>query len=206
MEISSPGTLGDSSQEVSISRTYRYILEAFPRLGRDPTLVEMEKDLHVGRNFIVGILRYLEAKGALRLDPATFRIVDAYPYSAVPTEHRAVLESGGQVYCMCAIDAFYVPFLAESDVAIYSRCFHCQSEIEIRVERQKISVAKPATSVIWDSAASYDCPRTNFFCNEEHLLQWRDSAPGEPGKACSLDAALERGRRAACRIRESFSM
>jgi hypothetical protein len=201
-----PRTPGDSGEDTSIPRMYRYILEAFPRLGRAPARVEMEKDLHLGKDLIVGILISLEAKGALRLDPATLRIMDAYPYSAVPTEHRVFLESGGQICCMCAIDAFYVPFLTESNVTICSRCFHCRSEIEIRVELNRISMAKPATSVIWDSAATYDCPKTNFFCSEEHLLQWRDSEPGEPGKVCPVDTALDRGRRAATQIRESASM
>jgi hypothetical protein len=203
MEDSRDDPPGDVVEDTRIATAYRYILEAFPRLGREPTLVEMEKDLHLRKDVIVDILRSLDGKGALRLDPATSRIVDAYPYSALPTGHRVVFESGEQVHSMCAIDAFYIPFLTESDVAIYSRCFHCRADLEIRVERQKISTVMPATVVIWDSAASYDCPRTNFFCNEEHLRMWRDSVPEEPGQLCSLDAALDRGRKAASRIRQS---
>jgi len=206
MEDSRDDRPGDVAEDTRIATAYRYILEAFPRLGRDPTLAEMEKDLHLRKDVIVGILRSLDAKGALRLDPATSRIVDAYPYSALPTGHRVVFKSGEQVHSMCAIDAFYIPFLTESDVAVYSRCSHCRADLEVRVQGRRISMAKPATLVIWDSAASYDCPKTNFFCSEEHLLGWRNTAPEESGQVCSLDAALDRGRKAATRIRQSIGV
>ena len=198
------GASGDRSKDTKIPMTYRYILGAFPRLGRGPTLAEMETDLSIGKERVLSILMTLQDEGAIRLDPLAVRIMSAYPYSADPTEHTVLLPSGRQVYCMCAIDAFYVPFLTGSTVCIRSRCFHCLSQIEIRVTRNQISVARPATSIIWDSAASDDCPKTNFFCSEEHLFQWWNGAPEEPGKTCSLDAALERGKIAVSRIREAF--
>jgi len=190
----------DSSEPVTTRMAYGYILEFFRRLGREPTLNEMEKDLHLGADTVVGSLKSLENKGLVRLDPVTSRIMDAYPYSAVPTRNRVLFEDGRRVYCMCAVDAFYVPFLTGSNVIISSRCFHCREEIKIGVERQIVSLARPATAVVWNSTAPYDCPKTNFFCSEEHLLQWRDNAPDEPGQIYSIDAALDAGMRAARRI------
>jgi hypothetical protein len=190
-------------EDMKIAMAYRCILESFPRLGRGPTMTEMAAGLRIGKDRVLSIMMALQAAGAITFDQSAMRIMNAYPYSADPTEHTVHLPSGGQVYCMCAIDAFYVPFLTESSVHVRSCCFLCRSEIEVRVARNKVLAARPATSVIWDSAASDDCPRTNFFCSEEHLFQWRNSAPEEPGKMCSLDAALDRGRIAVSRIREA---
>jgi hypothetical protein len=101
---------------------------------------------------------------------------------------------------MCAIDCFYVPFLTGSDITIQSRCQLCGTAIHVRIERKKLQMVVPVATVVWDSEASYDCPKTNFFCTERHLEEWRASARDEPGSIRSLDEALERGREAATRI------
>ncbi len=194
---------GGSSEPIATRITYRYIIDAFPRLGREPTLSEMERDLGLARDLIADALRALEAKGVLRVDPLTGRIMDAYPYSSVPTRHRVVFEDGTRLFCMCAVDCFYVPFLTGLDLTIQSRCFHCRAQIEIVVQGRRLSTAEPATTVIWSSEAAYDCPKTNFFCRQEHLLRWRNSAPSEPGHVRSLDSALEGGEQAAWRIEQS---
>ncbi|NIQ78385.1 MAG: mercury(II) reductase, partial [Anaerolineae bacterium] len=113
-------------------------------------------------------------------------MADAYPYSPTPTSHLVRLGTGVRVYCMCAIDCFYVPFLTGSDITIESRCHLCGTGIHVRVERGKILMVVPVTTVVWDSEASYDCPKTNFFCSEGHLVEWRTSAPDEPGRIRSL--------------------
>ena len=153
---------------------------------------------------IIDNVRALEADGALRLDPESSCILDAYPYSAVPTKHTVQLEGGPKLYCMCAIDVFYVPFLTESDVSIESRCQCCDSVIHIGVESGAITEVDPSATAVWDSAATYDCPLTNFFCSKEHLELWLKDHPEEPGKQIVLTMALERGRTAAARIRRGL--
>ncbi len=197
---------GNGSEHSSIRMAYRYILEAFPRLGRVPTLLEMEQGLHFSEALIADILESLEAEGALRHDPTTLRILDAYPYSAAPTRYGVVLGNGRHVYCMSAIDAFSVSFLTNSEVTIHSRCSCCQAQIRIGVARSEVSMAEPKTSIVWDSASAYDWPKTNFFCSQAHLRRWRGRTPGESGQVCCLDAALSRGRKAANRIRRSVGL
>jgi hypothetical protein len=169
---------------------YWYILERFLQLGRSPTLEEMERDLVFPREEIKDILDSLVAAGAIRVQPATHAILDAYPYSGVPTRHRVELDGGTSFCCMCAVDTFYVPFLVERDLTIRSRCFGCRADVEVRVERRAIRAARPEQTVIWNSTASYDCPKTNFFCCEAHLLKWREEAPDEPGQVYTLADAL----------------
>jgi hypothetical protein len=105
---------------------------------------------------------------------------------------------------MCAIDAFYVPFLTGADVRIDSCCHYCGSGIQTSVKHGAVEGTAPSTTVIWDSAAPYDCPSTNFFCREEHLQLWLRGAPEEPGRMVDLGTALERGKDAAARIRRDI--
>ena len=197
------GPLRDSNELIKIRMTYWYILEAFAKVGRAPTVEEMGRDLLLRRDQIICILKSLAAKEALRIEPTSYMILDAYPYSGVPTRHRIYLDNGRRLYCMCAIDTFYVPFLTEYDLTIRSHCFHCRSEVEISIERGEISTAKPSHSVVWNSTSSYDCPKTNFFCSEAHLLKWREKVPDEQGQLYTLAEALSAGKRAANRIKQS---
>lgn len=103
---------------------------------------------------------------------------------------------------MCAIDCFYVPFLTGRDIGITSSCHLCRGRIEIGVQGARLSGVAPPTTAVWDSDAPHDCPKTNFFCCDAHLQEWRAGAPDEPGRVCSLDRALERGRTAAARIKQ----
>ena len=197
------GPLKDSNEPIKIRMTYWYILDAFPRLGRSPTIDEIGKDLLLRRDKIMSIIDSLMAKGALRVEPTSYMILDAYPYSGVPTRHRVHLDNVVSLYCMCAVDAFYVPFITGYDLIIRSHCFYCRSEIEISIKQDKISRAKPSQTVAWNSTAPYDCPKTNFFCSEKHLLKWQEKTPKEPGQLYTLAEALSAGKRATDRIKQS---
>jgi hypothetical protein len=103
---------------------------------------------------------------------------------------------------MCAIDCFYVPSLTDSDVTIYSTCHVCEREIEVQIAGQQALAVEPTSALVWDSDAPYDCPKTNFFCHQMHLDEWREQVPNELGEVCSIDRALQRGRVAAARIKQ----
>lgn len=197
------GPLADDCESVRTRVVYWHILEAFPNLGRAPTIQDIERDLFFQREQVIDILDALAARGALRVEPASHMILDAYPYSGVPTRHRVVFDNGTSLYCMCAVDTFYVPFLTQRDLTIHSHCFYCRRPIEIRTEGCAIVRAEPSDCVVWNSASSYDCPMTNFFCAEEHLLKWREDAPDEQGRILTLGEALSAGERAVERMRQS---
>jgi len=179
---------------------YRYIMESFRRLGRAPSLEEAAEDLNLSEGSVLDAVGALEGDGLVKSDPTSHWIADAYPYSARRTDHTVTLESGTDVFCMCAIDCFYVPFLGSPDLTISSRCHSCGRNIRIRVERQKVTTVEPAATVMWDSAASYDCPKTNFFCGTTHLEEWRKREPDEPGRICSVEEGLRRGALGAAHI------
>jgi hypothetical protein len=199
--------MSDAEPLTAVERNiYRHIMDSFQRSGRASTAVEMATALHVEQAAVLDTLRSLERQEALRLEPDSCAILDAYPYSGVPTSHTLILDTGVPVYSMCAIDAFYVPFLTNSDVTIQSRCFYCGADLQIRVVGNKLVHEEPHGIVVWDSQAHYDCPKTNFFCGNTHLTRWRKSSPEEPGQVCTLDEALERGSEAATRIRKAFGL
>lgn len=197
------GQLRDSNASVKTRMTYLYILDSYAKAGQAPTVDDIERDLFIQRDQIMSILDSLVAKGKLRVVPTSSVILDAYPYSGVPTRHRVYLDNGMILYCMCAVDTFYVPFLIGCDLTIRSHCLYCRSEIEIIIERHKICRAKSPHSVVWNSTASYDCPKTNFFCSKKHLMKWREKNTDEPGQIYTLLEALGAGKRGADRIRQS---
>jgi len=196
--------LWDGTESLKMRLTYWYILESFRLTGHVPTPEELEQELLLGKSQIQTILNALSDKEVIRLDSESRRILDAYPYSSLPTRHRVRLSNGTEIYSMCAIDAFYVPFLADCDITIRSRCFFCRSDIEIAVERKRVSRASPASLMIWNSAAPYTCPSTNFFCSEEHLSRWREGSPGEPGQVFTVSDSLERGKKAVAGMKQSI--
>lgn len=199
------GPPGQHDENADLRLTYSYVLAAFLRFGRAPSSSEIAGDLLLAEEAVLDNLKGLQDRGALRLDSDDSSILDAYPYSAVPTKHAVELPSGAVRHCMCAIDVFYVPFLIGSDVGIESRCHYCDVPIQISVVDGAISHVDPVPAVVWDSAAEYDCPLTNFFCSEGHLRLWRDRFPDEPGQQLDLMMALERGKVAAARIRAELT-
>lgn len=177
------------------------VLKSFPRSGTAPTPEELEEDLRLDGEQVRAVLLRLQASGFLRVDTRSGRIAEAYPYSSFPTRHEVSWAEGKQVYCMCAIDTFYVPFLNESDVRIRSICLHCETEIRLRVERERVCFVEPPGTLIWHSEAEYDCPNTNFFCNLDHLRAWRVRFPEERGRVCAVEEGLARGKEAVEQIR-----
>ena len=195
--------LSNDPDSVKMRMVYWYILETFPHLGRAPTIEEIERDLLFDRDQIVCTFKSLETKGTLRSDSKSYRILDAYPYSGVPTRHRISLDKGENLYSMCALDVFYIPFLTDYDLTVRSHCFHCRCEIELRIEQNKISKASPTNTVVWHSASSYDCPKTNFFCSEDHLSKWREKEIKDEGQIYTLTEALKKGKDVADRMMRS---
>ena len=199
------GPLRHHDENADLRLTYSYILATFLRFGRAPSISEIATDLRLAEEAVLDNLKALENRGALRLDSENSSILDAYPYSAVPTKHTVQLPSGAVRHCMCAIDVFYAPFLIGSDVSIESHCFYCDAVIHISVANGAVAHLDPPATVVWDSAAEYDCPLTNFFCSEDHLRLWRDGFPDEPGQQLDLTKALDRGKVAAARIHRELA-
>jgi hypothetical protein len=82
------------SGDAGVRRTYGFVLEYFRRFGNAPSPAEVSVKLQCGEDDAKANLRALEHMGALRLDTSSDAILDAYPYSAVPTRHIVRFEGG----------------------------------------------------------------------------------------------------------------
>lgn len=66
-----------------------------------------------------------------------------YPVSALPTRHRVYLADGRSFHAMCAIDALGSAFTFRQDIAIRSRCSHCETPIRMEVFDGRLAGMEP---------------------------------------------------------------
>jgi Alkylmercury lyase len=101
-------------------------------------------------------------------DPATARLLGAYPFSAIPRGHKVQLAGGPTVEAYCAIDALGIPAMLDRDVVISSRDPHTREPIRITVTNGQASWHPDNTVVVVGSdrscgpSACCRCPYITF--------------------------------------------
>lgn len=180
----------------------RAVLRLFARLGRAPLFHEVAAEAGIARADLPAVLAALAKRDLLTLANGEERIAAAYPFADCDRGHRVTC-AGRRLYAMCALDALGLGAMLNADAAIVSACRVCGVEIRIVTEDRGRRLARvfPQASVVWASLAYADacaagsmCPRTAFFCSDEHLWSWRRGNPDERGYRLDLAAALEVGR------------
>lgn len=179
----------------------KYILREFVRSGRPPDIKEIAEGLTLSSIDVVNqtIEKLEEADILLRKGD---NIVCAYPFSAIETPHKVILEDGREVYALCATDALGIHFMLAKDVTILSRCPECNKEIRVAAKDGKIDSYHPDGTIEFVSNRETDrftaealCPFINFFCSTGHLEEWRERNPEyRSGEIYSLSEALEHGK------------
>lgn len=178
------------------------ILRAFAAAGTAPSVRELAHRLGLPVEPVIAACRTLAACDLIVWKDETRHILSAYPFSGVPTAHQVLLAEHTASYAMCAIDALGIPFMLGQAARVRSACFFCHMPVTVEIDGSVLHRAHPATIVVWDSdqdgscVAEVRCPLMNFFCHEEHLRQWRATAPQEQGTRLSLTEALELGKAA----------
>jgi hypothetical protein len=148
------------------------------------------------REDIKAALATLHETGAIYLRDEA--IVAAYPFSLVPTPHRATI-AGVTVYANCAVDALAVPPMADGPTHVSSACGHCGIPITVTMRGDRIVESQPAAPVVFypdkDCCASGPavlarCPHIQFFCGRDHAARWQETCPELYGTVLGLaDAA-----------------
>ena len=182
---------------------HRFILETFATTGHAPTLEDIQAKLQLTSvEEAEALIAELEEKGCVHRKAGDRTVTHAYPFSNEPTPHRVHLADGPQVYAMCAVDALGMPFMLKRDAEIHSHCTHCQDELTVHIQHEKVTHHSPVGLVVWlppvqDKcvAATDLCPSVNFFCSAVHLNQWRAAHPEKRGEMLTLEQALGRGRK-----------
>jgi hypothetical protein len=112
--------------------TYRMFVE----LGRGPAVDEVAHASGLPTSEVEAGWRELHRVHALVLNPATFEIRMANPFSAVPTSYR-VRAAGRWWYANCAWDALGICAALHTDGEIETSCPECGEAISLKLTDQR---------------------------------------------------------------------
>ncbi len=178
---------------------YRAILRAFPALGGAPDRAWLDHEAMVHGVDREATLGELAARDMIARDPATGALTVAYPFSAVPTAHRVLVDEARPVYAMCAVDALGIPFMLGRDATIMSADPISGAPIRIEV-RAGAASWEPGGAVIFVCASHgctgpSHCAAINFFASAASAGHFRQAHPEVEGCVLGPAEALEAGRR-----------
>ncbi|MCM1951147.1 alkylmercury lyase family protein [Streptomyces sp. G2] len=185
--------------ENGLRAVHQQILRHFASTGAapDPQMLE-PVSTGTGRT-ATEVLAELADEDFLTLDE-TGNIRAAYPFSAAPTRHRVRLESGVEVWSMCAIDALGIPAMLGQDAVISSADPVTGSPITVTSTTGRVRW-EPATVVVFvgqrpggGPAASACCDALNFFTDETNARAWTSQHPDVPGQVVDQPTAERIGR------------
>jgi hypothetical protein len=148
-------------------------------------------------------LAVLEANDLVHLDPVSGAVRVAYPFSAAPTPHRVSLDSGVEVFAMCAIDALGIPAMTGESAEIRSPDPSTGASIEISLGPIGAGEWRPAQAMVvlacgraGEPSATCMCPGTNFVASPASGQALLATLPACSATLLSLPEAIELGREA----------
>ncbi len=184
-------------------RTWRAILEAYPRTGHAPSINELALSTGFAPDQVRDLIAKLKARDMVVLDQDGTTLAGAYPFIDRATEHRMKFGEAA-LHAMCAIDALGTGAMLGTDVVIESACRSCGTPIRVETREKGAGLAdhSPRSTVVWTGvqyadrcAADSLCTVMAFFCSDGHLESWRDGQnPKANGFRLSLDEGLQMGR------------
>ncbi|MFJ1551756.1 organomercurial lyase [Streptomyces sp. NPDC088246] len=185
--------------EHGLRAVHQQILRHFAATGAAPDAQMLQPvAAGAGRN-AMEVITELADEDFLTLDE-TGNIRAAYPFSAAPTRHRVRLESGVEVWSMCAIDALGIPAMLGQDAVISSVDPVSGDPITV-TSSTGTAWGEPATAVVFvgqrpggGPAASACCDALNFFTDAANARAWTSQHPDVPGQVVDQPTAERIGR------------
>jgi alkylmercury lyase len=181
---------------------WRSVIRVFATAEHSPRLADLAAATGLPASRIKKLVLELQRRDLLGLDATAEAIAYAYPFAGRRTGHT-VQWNRHALNALCAIDALGVGAMCGRDVKIASSCRSCSAEIRIETvdAGRRLRHVSPPGAVVWcdfctdDRAAVSCCPRTAFFCSDDHLEGWQRSQDG-PRDGCRLtvEEGLELGR------------
>lgn len=117
--------------------------------------------------------------------------------SLAPTEHRAHLSSGVDVYTSGGMDLLAVNPMLTKDVDAFTACGQCSAPITLRVAGETITEASPSGiagfQANWDGRSSIPSSvgaRSPLFCSDRCLATWQEAHPEVEGLPMAADLLL----------------
>lgn len=178
-------------------RLHIHILQTYLKTGDAPAAADLDAELGPGAS---AALVDLADRDLVVLSGG--EIIGAYPFTSRACGHSVVIKTR-EIATMCAIDAFGVGAMVDSDAQVHSRCPECDTAIDIRIGGNGLSIdtVRPEGAVVWAGvdavegcAADTQCRSMLLFCSDAHLQAWRaKTAPGGEGFRLTPDQALQAG-------------
>ncbi|HLZ69959.1 MAG TPA: alkylmercury lyase family protein [Dehalococcoidia bacterium] len=181
----------------------RAILHGFLERGQPPAPAELRSVADAAGVGLDTALAELVRHDMLVTAAADGAILGAYPFSAVPTEHRVAILGRATVFAMCAIDALGIPYMVQRAAAITSRDAATNEPLQVQIDPVTGRAAADPPSVIVfagssggeGTAAACRCPFINFFRSAEAADEYLRAHPELDGQILALDDAVAFGRR-----------
>ncbi|MFJ9447824.1 alkylmercury lyase family protein [Kitasatospora sp. NPDC101235] len=178
---------------------HQQILRHFAATGVAPDPQTLQPVATGAGRSATDVLAELADEDFLTLDEAG-NIRAAYPFSAVPTRHRVRLESGVEVWSMCAIDALGVPAMLGQDAVISSTDPLSGDPITVTSTTGTLRW-EPASALVFvgqrpggGPAAAACCDALNFFTDAASARAWTSQHPDVPGRVVDQPDAEHIGR------------
>lgn len=181
---------------------WRIVLQLYADKGQPPRPGAVADQTGIATARVVALLRNLQLRDLIGLDPDGEGIRYAYPFTETPTGHRVELKAN-VLNALCAVDALGVASMYGTDITVESSCRQCGQKIRFTTadKGRALSDLARTEAVVWydlaysDSAAASCCPAIAFFCSDEHLRQWLNAKkPRREGVRLTLAEALQLGR------------
>ena len=180
---------------------WQTVVRMFARDGRPPRLAEIAAEMNLSPERVTAILRELEKRDLIGLEPGTDTIRFAYPWSTQRTGHR-VSFGAHNLWALCAIDALTTAPMYRTDVSVHSACAACGDKVYVAaaLHGRALRTISPPEAIVWydfsyaGCAATSCCPSITFFCSDKHLQVWFPTRPRrDQGVRLSMAEALEVG-------------
>lgn len=147
---------------------HQHILQNFAEYATAPKPERLREWAHQLGIELVEALDQLVSVDLVEVEPATERLLGAYPFSAIPRGHNVELADGPTVEAYCAIDALGIPAMLSRDVVISARDPDTGEPIRITVTDGQASWRPENTVVVIGSdrscgvSACSRCPYITF--------------------------------------------
>ena len=163
-------------------------------LGEEVRIEKLAQRVGSAETEVRSVVAELEEAGMAIVEGST--IIGAEGVSSRPTSHTVEID-GWVSYTWCAFDTVGIAAAVGVDATARTSCAACGSEIAVVIQN-----GQPADLPVvgwWPASADGPvnqtfCPTANFFCSNDHLEHWRQSADAPAGEGVALAELAARGR------------
>jgi len=170
------------------------------REGAPPSVERLMGDLQLPREEIETSLERLDQARHLKLVPGTHRTLMAFPFSAIATPYRVIVDGSRSYFANCAWDAIAFYPMLDQPIRVESFCYHCGRALRFQIQDGRLATDVRDAPVVylglpaaeWWKDIISTCSNTMlFFSTPDHLQSWRGSHPEARGVGLSVEVVLK---------------